>query len=146
MQLLGLLLRYLKHAIFCFLFQDKVGKPKTTREPNYEAKGTVVSGGAIQIIQKGDKEVLTLRKPPDKATLNTYTPDTKAKEDELRNAKNEVSNKDLAKSDVKNRTDKDVLKDQKNSKLIPVVCTARSVLWAPRKVAEIYRYTRSAYC
>ena len=113
--------------LYCFLFQDKVGKPKTTREPSNEAKGTVVSGGAIQVIQNGDKEVLTLRKPPDKATLNTYTPDTKAKEDELRKANNEVSNKDLAKSDVKNRTNKDVLKDLKSSKLIPVVCTARSV-------------------
>ena len=49
-----------------------------------ESKGTSVPGGAIQVMQKGRKEVLTLRKIPEHVEVNTYKPDTKVKEEDVR--------------------------------------------------------------
>ena len=39
-------------------------------------------GGAIQVVLKGQREVLTLQKLPENATVTTYKPDSKAKHDE----------------------------------------------------------------
>ena len=82
-----------------------------------------MSAGVIQIIQKGDKEVLTLRKPPDKASVNTYTPDTKPKENNLRSTNIGVLDKDAGKSDVKSRNNKDVSNVMRNSISVPAVST-----------------------
>ena len=49
-----------------------------------ESKEKSVPGGAIQVMQKGRKEVLTLRKIPEHVEVNTYRPDTKVKEKDVR--------------------------------------------------------------
>ena len=63
-------------------FQVKQTDAKQTKQGEIESKGTVAPGGSIQVVQKGEKEVLTLRKPPNNAVVNTYKPDIKAKADD----------------------------------------------------------------
>ena len=74
---------YIKQQFLPLQFQVKQTNAKQTKQGEIESKGTVAPGGSIQVVQKGEKEVLTLRKPPNNAVVNTNKPDIKAKADEV---------------------------------------------------------------
>ena len=48
-------------------------------------------------MQKGDKEVLMLRKPPDNAVVKTYKPDIKVKDEDGANADKKIKTEATAK-------------------------------------------------
>ena len=51
-------------------------------QANKESKGTPVPGGALQVVLKGQREVLALQKPPNNVAVTIYKSDSKAKHDE----------------------------------------------------------------
>ena len=59
-------------------FQYKDSKSKVSTDADKER---FVQAGPIHVIQKGGKEVLTLRKPNDDNQVNTHKPQTQLKED-----------------------------------------------------------------
>ena len=87
------------------LYQDKLSKQNAGRQENTESNGTPIPGGAIQVVLKGQREVLTLRKFPSNAEVTTYKPNSKTKQEEVptsdKTARLEVKTKP-----VTDRTDK----------------------------------------
>ena len=74
-------------------------------------------GGALQVVLKGQREVLTLQKPPDNAAVTTYKPDGKTKHDEGTNI-DKPPKSEIKINKATDKTDKGAGKtESKNAKL-----------------------------
>ena len=71
--------------VFCFVlyaYQDILDKQNTGRQENTGPNGTPIPGGAIKVVLKGHREVLTLRKFPSNADVTTYKPESTTKHEQ----------------------------------------------------------------
>ena len=89
------------------LYQDKLSKQNAGRQENTESNGTPIPGGAIQVVLKGQREVLTLRKFPSNAEVTTYKPNSKTKQEEVPTS-DKTATSEVKTKTVTDRTDKGV--------------------------------------
>ena len=115
-------------VLFLYAYQDILDKQNTGRQENTGPNGTPIPGGAIKVVLKGHREVLTLRKFPSKADVAIYKPESKTKH-EISTTDNKVEAQ-VKPKDAKDKTEK------KTGNVVPIQESAKQMISSNTAVSD----------